>query len=887
MLEQSGRGCCGVQLAVQSSRVQEGQLTNPVEDGSEQSLLLRRERVLAYARARVWGVLGAGVAGVTVASRVELSAWQDWWGALFLACAAIAIAATLIVRQSRWCVWMLGFVAAALVGAGAWWVSVVHVPSDRLSEPGLQRDQIVTVEGLIMGAPRVLGPGQAVFMQPRTEFALSVRGIVMHGVVQQASGVIRVRVAGSKSDGVQPGDAVRVMGRFAPVVPATNPGEPDRIALARGKGEVGSLTTSSWELVTPCERLAHARVGDGVLTWLVSMRDRGKQAVLASLPSEPQARWLMSALLLGESEQRDDEAMSAFARVGVIHLVAISGFHLTVIAMVLLWLMRLLGDRGWIEPVVVASGLIAYATLTPLSPALLRAVVLTLLVLATQSAGRKADSLCVLGLGAFGIVLYAPLAVLDLGFQLSLGLTALLLWAQQSFAARFAGLPPAGVLHERLTPAQWVWRGMRTASAASVMCWIVSVPWMMASVGIVSPAGLIASLLLAPAFVVLLVGGVVCGAAGAVVGVVAPQVVAWITEHVTGPALAWVCNLVMQAVQIADGLPGAWTWVPTTPWWWALYASVVLACWARFGMRAPGASVRRSLIAAVAIAVLSLPVAWQTRTALSRDVLLRVDMLDVGDGTCMLVRTREGAMLWDVKRARWARTHPGVLAACRELGAWHVPTVVISHPDSDHCTGLAEVLSPLGVREVFTTQRFVEAAAGPQAQLLIADVLASIKNAGAKVTVLHRGSTVALSNDVMAKALWPEAKSDRDDSGKLSDNDSSLVLAIDIPTKARSARVLLTGDVQNEAARTVAEMLARESGAWVAIAEAPHHGAANGGGIALLAAARARVVLQSTGQSRLDDPRLESVRQGEWLVTARDGWAWAEVLRSGEIRFAK
>jgi competence protein ComEC len=842
----------------------------------------------------VFGVLGALVLGIAAAAQTPLPAWHAWHApGLLIACAVLLlIAARLRGRTPRWA---LALLCCGLLGAAAWGALVARAPGATLVAT---EGAIVQVEGIVLESPRTLSapPLAGVPSQPATIFTLALRA-QGHAPqeVSAARGRLRVRVSTPAREpppaAITPGTRVRLLGRFSAPRPTSNPGEPDREARARVDRDAGTLTLSSWELATPVERTAHARTTDGVLASALALRERGRLAVLASLPTDPKARWLLSLLLLGESETRDEQALSAFARVGIIHLVAISGFHLTIIAMVALWLLRLLGDRGWLEPLLVALALVLYASLTPLSPALLRAVVLTLLVLGTQSTGRKPDTLCVLGLGAALLLLAQPIIFSDLGFQLSLGLTALLLWAQQPFAQRFAGLPPRGVVQENLPLPTRLFRGARLLSASSVMCWLVSLPWMMASVGLVSPVGLLASLLLAPVFVVLLVVGVLASIVAGVCGALVPQVGAFVSTLVSGPVLSGLSHLVMHTVRALDTLPLAWLWVPTTPWWWALPATGALALWARFGLSRHACEVPRAAVAApLALALLALPLAWHVRTRLPSDVLLRIDMLDVGDGTCMLVRTRHRTLLWDAKPARWARTSPGVLAACRALGAWRVPTVAISHPDSDHCAGLPELLAPLGVRHLLLTQRFLDAGSSTNdqnpPQTLPQSILASLRAANISPTPLHQGHELLLgapSNttpSVRAEVLWPPAPI----SDTLSDNDTSLVLLFTLTVRDGSTtHVLLCGDVQNDAAREVAQRIAPL--APLAAIEAPHHGAANPGGIALLSAARARVVLQSTGPSRLLDPRLGAPRSqsAHWLATPTTGWTQLSVLTTGEI----
>ena len=93
---------------------------------------------------------------------------------------------------------------------------------------------------------------------------------------------------------------------------------------------------------------------------------------------------------------------------------------------------------------------------------------------------------------------------------------------------------------------------------------------------------------------------------------------------------------------------------------------------------------------------------------------------------------------------------------------------------------------------------------------------------------------------------------------------------------------LLCGDAQDEAINAV---VASGAARPPLIMEAPHHGSARPAAIAWVTALDPAVVLQSSGPSRANDPRWESVRSSrDWLNTAEQGACWAEVLRDGRIR---
>jgi beta-lactamase superfamily II metal-dependent hydrolase len=117
------------------------------------------------------------------------------------------------------------------------------------------------------------------------------------------------------------------------------------------------------------------------------------------------------------------------------------------------------------------------------------------------------------------------------------------------------------------------------------------------------------------------------------------------------------------------------------------------------------------------------------------------------------------------------------------------------------------------------------------------------------------------------------------------DNDHSLMALLEAPRAASPspARMLLTGDVG-------ADALARVERATLPLVDAielPHHGSPEPAAMRLVERVSPRVVLQSTGPSRVNDPRWDPARAAipgaAWRITARDGWTSVTWLHDGSM----
>ena len=833
-----------------------------------EELEVRRRDAVAAARGRVWSLVAAACAGLAVAHHaaavavlVKPLAWAS------LAVVAAVAAAWCGARGRERAMRSLAVAAAALL-AGAWVLVRVHtLPADhasRVLSPG-----VVRVEGVVTASPTPAPPPSGALAAfavraPSSMMRVRCAGAETPSGRARASGELLVLVTG-EAPAVRAGDSVAVTGVFEPVEGPRNPGESDGRLWAAQRGRAGVLRVSSASLVTPVPSF-HGALGDARFALAraqESMRARAEGIVdRASGGLDPSSRALLRGLLLGRAEHGGD-LQESFARLGLSHALSISGFHLAVIGAAALWLVRLTGDRGGWEALAVAALVLAYALVVPPGSPIARSAAMTITLLIGASLGRRHDPLCVLGWATLGLLAWRPLDLWSLGFQLSVGLTAVLLWARDGALALFAGVWVRGVQSDSPRPIGWLWRACRGAAASGAMCWLVSAPLIAHATGLVSVIGLAATLVTAPIIVALLWAGFCVLLAGAAVPGVADA-----SAAVLG-ALADACLAVTARL---DGLSFSSVRVPPVPALWAWCATALAALWVRFGPDLRAATWWKRTgrwLAGVAVLAAWLAGSWSLRPTPT----LRIDALSVGEGTCMIVRAGDECVLWDC-RATGARTVlPGVAAAARELGAWRVPRVIISHPDMDHFAGLPEIIEPLGVREVLVPRRFIGGATGRNAP---GALLAMLEQRGVAVRVLEAGDVLRIGH-ARATVVSPPG-----DAPYGADNDHSLVLLVEAPTSAAEpARLLLTGDVGPEAVRAIADAPIPRPDAI----ELPHHGSFNDAADAWLKALAPRVVVQSASDRRGGERRWDDLRSRteSWLNTAERGWCSVEWERDGSI----
>lgn len=137
---------------------------------------------------------------------------------------------------------------------------------------------------------------------------------------------------------------------------------------------------------------------------------------------DPQARAIASALVLGVTDDVDDELLNAYAASGAMHVLAVSGLHVGIIYALLLFLLKPFSKfRGsvWLIAGVSLICLWGFAFVTGLTPSVLRAVTMFSFVALARPFAQRTNIYNTLAASAFALLLFNPYLIMSVGFQLS------------------------------------------------------------------------------------------------------------------------------------------------------------------------------------------------------------------------------------------------------------------------------------------------------------------------------------------------------------------------------------------------------------------------------------------------------------------------------------
>jgi competence protein ComEC len=419
------------------------------------------------------------------------------------------------------------------------------------------------------------------------------------------------------------------------------------------------------------------------------------QGILAEgLPHEDDSLRLTWAMVLGWKTALRDDVAEPFRHSGTMHVFAISGLHIGMIALILVTLTRVLQVPRAACILIVVPLLWFYTAATGWQSSAVRATVMMSIVVAGWSLKRPTDLLNSLAGAAVVILLWDPQQLFQAGFQLSFSVVlsiGLLLPPLSRLRDRL--LRPEPLLpDDRRSPWQRRMEGacrhVLTSLAISIAAWLGSIPWMAWYFQIFTPITLAANLLMVP-----LASGVLASSmASLAMGAWLPS----LSSVFNHSAWLWM-TLMARSSEIAAALPGAWFEVPAPPAYVLALYYLLLA-----GIATGWLFRRRRLMVAglLLLTVIAVVIAQHHRHR--QDVRLTVLALRGGDSLFFEAPGLNERMLIDTGDAVAAEFT--VRPFLRMNGIRSMSNLLVTHGDVRHMGGALWLLNEMQIDRVITSE---------------------------------------------------------------------------------------------------------------------------------------------------------------------------------------
>ena len=658
------------------------------------------------------------------------------------------------------------------------------------------------------------------------------------------------------------GSYVRVFGEVSPFLQATNPGEFDAAAYYRRKDCLFALRKTKITAQTKTY---------GRLEEFLSQLRYESEVLFRKLLGEKNGA-TASAMVLGRKKGMDSEVKALYQGSGISHLLAISGLHLSLIGAGLFGLLKKVR-----LPVALSAGistwiLIVYAQLTGMGISTRRALVMFLLFLAAGLLKRTPDLPTSLAVAALLLLVPRPQRILDAGFQLSfsavIGIAVMIPvlqdgWEKAAPSLRVANRVTDGVAGWNIARAAIAraCRLLRKNILAGLGITMTMLPFLLIHFYEWSPWSVLLNLAVIPLMGILL---------PCLIGL---QLVARLTalahclelpQHLLCTAIEAIFSCYEQLCRFTTALPGSilHTGYPT---WQALAVYTI----GLIALAVSGKKLRPHLRLAAAVCLMGI-------FLIRLPGELNVTMLDVGQGECVGIETREHHV-YLVDAGSTSKKKTGqyqIIPWLKYIGTRSVEGIFITHWDEDHISAVGELLewsksSRVKIRRIFLPDVALK-------DEVLETLLQQIEEAEVSVEYLSAGEHMT-DGALQISCLHPYAKKVPEDR-----NDASLVLRL----SQGDFQMLLTGDLEKsgedwlvEQARPAVEQPqpAAQNPLRCTILDAGHHGASNATGEALLDLAQPELVLISCGKNnRYGHPAPETLKRLEergirWYSTAEVG----------------
>ncbi|WP_053957586.1 DNA internalization-related competence protein ComEC/Rec2 [Inediibacterium massiliense] len=548
-------------------------------------------------------------------------------------------------------------------------------------------------------------------------------------------------------------------------------------------------------------------LGEGKIfpIWIMSKNIKNKLIYFVQNIMPKEEGDMLLGIILGNKEGLDEKVYKTFQRVGVAHILAVSGMH---VGILYLFSNKLL-KRFPVYIRIVFQSLIlwAYAFITGGSSSVVRAVLMLHIFFIAPLLNRRYDSLSGISAIAFLLLIINPMYIIDMGFVLS-------------FSAAFSIIILYKPIDKKLV---WIPNKVRKYLVASIAAQIGTMPIVAYHFFYISfgafivniPVAILAGLIVPMGFIMIIIG---------FFNIFIASLLGIIISYLL-KIMIFLCNLV-------DHMPFSSIEVVSPYWTFFLFYYGSIAFW--ISKRKFKMSKNKIIGMITGIYIVSIGIYHIIPAK------MQINFLDVGQGDCILIQTpMHKNILIDGGGSLKKEIDIGenvVVPCLRRNGIGKINMMFLSHAHKDHIDGLIRVFDHMKVHNMFI---------GANCKDSIEEKILREKCRIHKTRVYEilRNDTINIEQNLSFQILHP-----KDHMTTLSEaNNDSLVMLM----KYKGVGVLFTGDIEKE---TEEEIVKEYSDLHVDILKVGHHGSATSSTDVFIQHIKPRIGVIQVGKNHFGHP---------------------------------
>lgn len=373
---------------------------------------------------------------------------------------------------------------------------------------------------------------------------------------------------------------------------------------------------------------------------------------------------LVSGMLLGQDDDFSIEARESFSKTGITHIFSVSGLHVGIIVLALNELMILIGIYRKPRWIIISIILFAYCALTAFAPSIVRASIMSFILLMGAAFGERYDPLSAIGVAAIVLLSINPFNLYDIGFQLSFVATVGIISFTDLFKFENKFL-------------NWLVSSLCATLAAQLAC----LPIMVNNFGSVSLISPIANLVIVPIASILLVLSIP-------ISIIAAAI----------PAVGSITIILKPLSQIVLGLTNALSQINFALLSVGLmgiivvvgYYSLFICCTRFYAVR-----IKTRIITILTIIVLTVTSVFAF--VAGNENIVKVAFLSVGDGDCTVITVDNECYVIDSGSGDYHQvglSNRGYFALSDYLYGEGIKNInfILTHDDADHSGGIIRMM---------------------------------------------------------------------------------------------------------------------------------------------------------------------------------------------------
>lgn len=677
--------------------------------------------------------------------------------------------------------------------------------SDYLSIFAPQND--ITVVGRVITLPSASSFGFTKFTVETDKFALPNQDFQY----DKSKTIVTLFAPPSVYRNIEIGDRISLTGRLTKPKFASNPSEFCYATYLKHKNIFSRLFVQEkdFSIISKPDKQPYK-----FLASLNSLRNK-----IISLHSEniqsPELELLGGIVFGDDAVNPTQEMKSDFQNSGLTHIIAASGMNVTIIFGMWFFISQILRIHYKLSIIIGMISVICYTCMTGFGPPVMRASLMLLLILFGKLIDRKSDSVSLLFIVAFILLLFSPTMITNIGFQLS-------------FIVTFGLMCFCPLIFDKINSK--IINTMLSFVIVPIIAQIFASPLQMFYFNSFSPYSVFANIAVVPTLSVVSFGGF----ASCILALIKPISVICVKffDLILYPFL----KLITGVAGFFANLPNSSITVPSpSVLQLVIYYSILIFLLLFFSVETANRK-KFMLGSAITFFVLLLALIFIPKYGNDTEIIF----FDVGNADCALIKTNKNKfILIDTGKAPYKNFTTSaeriVLKYFEDMGIKNLDIMVLSHYDADHSGGAGFIMDKINIEKLVVRSKDTNI---PLAKY----ILQKADEKGINIIVPKNGEVIYSDGYTQFFSFYV---TDGDD------NETSIVNLLKIKDKM----VLFTGDSGDSSLLQLKDYLPQD----IDVLKVPHHGAKKTVSESLLKIINPKLSVISTGFNIYGHPAKETL----------------------------